>query len=138
MRQAIYIEERSFPHDRPPNFVADHRISGYTSSRNFSQQSMQSALRNDTKICGRELPVVQNSLSVGVPLTLPSQSWRKDPAVMYSDSSEVPMNSRDIPKNPDFCMFYHKIIFIESFCLNLMLYNSYFQFANFIIYCFFC
>ncbi|OZC12384.1 hypothetical protein X798_00015 [Onchocerca flexuosa] len=103
MRQAIYIEERSFPHDRPPNFVTDHRISDYTSSRNFSQQSMQSALRSETKICGRELPVMQNSLSLGVPLTLPSQSWRKDPLVVYSDSSEIPINSRDIPKNPDFC-----------------------------------
>ncbi|MCP9260401.1 hypothetical protein DINM_003754 [Dirofilaria immitis] len=102
MRQAIYIEERSFPEDRPPGFITDRRISDYTLSHNFSQQSMQSPVRSDAKIRGRELPAMHNSLPITVPLTIPTQNWRDDPLAVYSDSGEMPMTSRDIPKSPDF------------------------------------
>ncbi|KAM3720679.1 HTH-type transcriptional regulator RpiR [Dirofilaria immitis] len=102
MRQAIYIEERSFPEDRPPGFITDRRISDYTLSHNFSQQSMQSPVRSDAKIRGRELPAMHNSLPITVPLTIPTQNWRDDHLAVYSDSGEMPMTSRDIPKSPDF------------------------------------
>lgn len=117
MCQAIYIAERSFPEDRPPNFVTDRRISDYTPPCSFSQQNTQSALRSATTVHGRELSVMQNSLPVGVP-----QNWRDKPLAMYSDSSEMPTSSRDMSKNPDLRMFYHKVISIRSFCLNLILF----------------
>lgn len=110
MRQSIYIAERSFPEDRPSNFVTDRRISNYTSSRSFSQQNTQSPLRNDAAVHGRELSLMQNSLPLGVPLTLPAQNWRDSSVAVYSVSSEIPMSSREVPKNPDFRMLCHKII----------------------------
>ncbi|KAL3998690.1 hypothetical protein ACH3XW_16045 [Acanthocheilonema viteae] len=101
MRQSIYIAEHSFPEDRQSNF-AGRRISDYTSSRSFSQQNTQSPLRSDIAVHGRELSAMQNSLPLDVPLTLPTQNWRDDSVATYSDSSEMPMNSREMPKNSDF------------------------------------
>ncbi|CAG9534916.1 unnamed protein product [Cercopithifilaria johnstoni] len=102
MRRSIYIAESSFPEDTPSNFVAGRRISDYTSSRSFSQHNTQSPLRSDTSVLGRELPVIQNSLPLSVPLTLSAQNWRDDSITLYSDSGQMPMSSREISKNPDF------------------------------------
>ncbi|EJD76330.1 hypothetical protein, variant [Loa loa] len=88
--------------DRPPNFFTDRRVSDCIPSRSFSQQNIQSTLRNDTAVYERELPVMQNSLPVGVPLALPTQNWCDDSSAVHSDSGEIPMSSRDMPKNSNF------------------------------------
>uniref|UniRef100_A0A1I8EIS1 Uncharacterized protein n=1 Tax=Wuchereria bancrofti TaxID=6293 RepID=A0A1I8EIS1_WUCBA len=87
--------------DRSLNFVTDCRVSDYSPSRTFSQQNTESTLRSDTTVHGRELPVVQNSLPIDLPLTLP-QNWRDDSLAAYSDAVEMPMSSRNMSETSDF------------------------------------
>uniref|UniRef100_A0A158Q732 SH2 domain-containing protein n=1 Tax=Elaeophora elaphi TaxID=1147741 RepID=A0A158Q732_9BILA len=105
MRQSIYIVERSFPEDRPSNFVTDRRVSEYTSSR-FSQQNSQSPLRSDAAVNAGELSIIENSLAADVPLAFPAQNWRNDSSAAYSDSNEMPTSSRNLAKDPDFRMLH--------------------------------
>ncbi|VIO96018.1 Uncharacterized protein BM_BM12809 [Brugia malayi] len=87
--------------DRSLNFITDCRVSDYSSPRSFSQQNTESALRSDTAVHGRELPVMQNSLPVDLPLSLP-QNWRDDSLAAYSDAGEMPMSSRNMSEISDF------------------------------------
>ncbi|VDK84674.1 unnamed protein product [Litomosoides sigmodontis] len=89
--------------DRPLNFVTDRRISDYnTPSRSFSQHSSHSSVRSDPAMRERELSLTQNSLPVGVPLTLLPQNWHGDSMAVYSNSSEMSMSSREMPKYSDY------------------------------------